>query len=413
VALNTVDAVKLRSVDAKTIEDLTVHTRRQTSKNAPLGTFALNVSHDLLRAVTGTPKDTSFATRVTGRDSLSITCDATVESLPQKCKELLKAFKGKAYRENFAWVDQLSGVSDPGILAALDKLLVEDLNIRAIERIHMAPPTIIEYEGAPGFHFSGGTRRDRDADIDIAKYLDTREAPLTPEMLDKDSVAVYEGDSIHPKTRWTVKECLVAEVQHAGGTYVLSGGEWFEVAKELAQSVAQQLAGIPDAKLRLPQAKAKEHEGAYNERAADGRKDLALLDKKNVRCGGAFTPIEVCDLLSDKRQFVHVKHRTSSATLSHLAAQGTVSARAFLEDAAFRKNARAEVRKANKRLLNIIPEERPTPNQYEVVYAIIANPSKDWRKRLPFFTQLHLTNSATYLANRGMKVALHCIGNQG
>jgi uncharacterized protein (TIGR04141 family) len=411
VALNTVDAAKLRSVDAKTIEELTIHTRRQTSKNAPLGTFGLNVSHDLLRAVTGKPKDSDFASRVTGRDALVITCDVTIATVSTKCKELLKAYKAKDYKEHFSWIDQLATVRDRKVLADLGALLVMALNKKKLDRIHLAPPDIVDYDAPIEFHYSGGERRERDKDIDIERYLASRTQPVTVESLAKDSVAVYGEGEIHPKTRWAIIRCIAAEIQHNSATFVLSGSDWYEVATELSKKVRKELDSIEVTKIALPDARGKEDEGKYNKRAAAGRNDLALLDRKNVKCDGAFTPIEVCDLLTKKKQFVHVKHRASSSTLSHLAAQGTVSARAFLEDAKFRANARAEVRKANKKLVNVIPEGKPALGEYEVVYAIIGRPSKNWRHELPFFTQLHITNAATFLGNRGMKVSLHSISN--
>jgi len=57
VTLNAVNADQLRSVDLRTIEELTLSTRRQVSRASPLETFGLDVSRDLLRAVTGEPKD--------------------------------------------------------------------------------------------------------------------------------------------------------------------------------------------------------------------------------------------------------------------------------------------------------------------------------------------------------------------
>src|SRR5205823_3272284 len=57
VVLNTVAPDQLKSVDAKTIEDTTVHTRRDVSHESALSAFGFDISRDLLRAVTGTPVD--------------------------------------------------------------------------------------------------------------------------------------------------------------------------------------------------------------------------------------------------------------------------------------------------------------------------------------------------------------------
>jgi Family of unknown function (DUF6119) len=57
VVLNTVARDQLKSVDAKTIEETTLHTRRDVSRDSSFAAFGLDVSRDLLRAVTGTPQE--------------------------------------------------------------------------------------------------------------------------------------------------------------------------------------------------------------------------------------------------------------------------------------------------------------------------------------------------------------------
>jgi uncharacterized protein (TIGR04141 family) len=61
VVLNTVAPDQLKSVDARTIDETTVHTRRDVSRDSAFSAFELDPSRDLLRALTGTPEDTSLA----------------------------------------------------------------------------------------------------------------------------------------------------------------------------------------------------------------------------------------------------------------------------------------------------------------------------------------------------------------
>ena len=67
VTLNSVDADKLRSLDVRTIEEVTVHTRRQVSRSSSLDAFNVDIQRDLLGSVTGEPSDTSLAKRLTGQ----------------------------------------------------------------------------------------------------------------------------------------------------------------------------------------------------------------------------------------------------------------------------------------------------------------------------------------------------------
>lgn len=93
VVLNTVDPRSLRSVDAKTVEELTLHTRRQASRGSGLETFGLNVTQDLVRSVTGVPRDTGFATSVSGSDGLTFSAPVSLGELRSKSEQLLIAIR--------------------------------------------------------------------------------------------------------------------------------------------------------------------------------------------------------------------------------------------------------------------------------------------------------------------------------
>src|SRR5690348_5024995 len=54
VVLNSVDPEKLRSVDAKNIEEVTKQSRFDISRESPFVAFGLDVTRDILRSVTGT-----------------------------------------------------------------------------------------------------------------------------------------------------------------------------------------------------------------------------------------------------------------------------------------------------------------------------------------------------------------------
>jgi uncharacterized protein (TIGR04141 family) len=84
---------------------------------------------------------------------------------------------------------------------------------------------------------------------------------------------------------------------------------------------------IPDLtdKLRLIPIRIGEKEGEYNERLGKYA-DWLVLDKKLFNFG-AYDRFEISDLLTQEKQFLCVKKMTSSATLSHLFAQGSVSAK--------------------------------------------------------------------------------------
>src|SRR5207244_3420860 len=107
VVLNTVAPDQLKSVDAKTIDETTMHTRRDVSRDSSFAAFGLDVSRDLLRAVTGTPQDDTLGPRLTGSDALGLHTRAQVPQLPALATRLLEAYQAEHYKEHFDFIDYL------------------------------------------------------------------------------------------------------------------------------------------------------------------------------------------------------------------------------------------------------------------------------------------------------------------
>ena len=408
VALNTVDPDRLRSVDVRTFEELTLHTRRQTSRGATLETFGLDVSRDLLRAVTGEPRDLTLASRVTGADALSLTTQVEFSGLGAKCQQMLEAYAADSYRERFGWIDQMRAVRDRHLLDALDEQLLQALQADHLEKLHLAPPEPLEWDRVEGFRFSTEEQNvPHHPDLDIEDYLATvgDSSEVSIEDLKKHRIEVLYSEQDQAVARWSVYQSLVFETERDAHLYVLTGARWFEIAKDFAESVSQYVVGLPSSSLALPSAQVGEKEAQYNERVAAADERLVLMDRRLVRCGGGQGRIEVCDLFSSDRHFVHVKRRLRSATLSHLFAQGTVSAEAFLRDPEFRQDARSIVRESRPGLAALIPDNRPSPGDFEVVYAIIAASANGSPLSLPFFSQLHLMQASQRLYLLGYRVS--------
>src|SRR5207245_11347461 len=64
VTLNAIEHSQLRSIDHKRLEGVPCHTSEQVTKASGLEEFGLDVERDLLRGVTGTPKDQSLGIRL-------------------------------------------------------------------------------------------------------------------------------------------------------------------------------------------------------------------------------------------------------------------------------------------------------------------------------------------------------------
>ena len=415
VCLNRIDPAQMRSMDTKTYEDVVVAKRTQVSKNSDIPAFGIDVSSDILRAVTGTPHNQEFAKTLSGSDSLVVNRPLEPAALADFCGELLAAFQDDSYKDNFGWIDDLKPVVDKTMISHLDELVVEQLKSGDTSYTYLAVPDVIDWEDLDAFRITG-TRNEEYADLDLDEYLanlGNKCQTMRLGDLKSRSVSVRFTRTGEFSRRWKLYQCLVSEQRIGGQLHVLMEGRWFAIADSLVGEVDSYCASLPSAKVPLPPASSKnETEGDYNKRLADSDPTHLLhLDAKIRRPGGASSGIELCDVLTIDGEFIHVKKKSRSSTLSHLFAQGSVSAETFIGDGVFRDKIRAEIAKREtigqqQQWLDLVPPSNQSVNRatYTVSYAVItANTGQSW---LPFFSKLNLMQHGRLLENLGVKVSI-------
>ena len=424
VTLNTADSSKLRSLDVRTFEELTVHTRRQVSRGSPLATFNVDVSRDMLRVFTGEPRDPTLARRFTGKDALVLNGPITFSGLVEKCSRLLTEFHSDAYKQEFAWVDNLQAIRAPAKLADLDGKMLALLKARVFDKAHLAPPDMIDWDEVAGFLYTG-ERGDLRPDLDLPECLDALAAfeQVEPDALDltvhdlkkRYRIRAVNDEVSREANHWPLYDCLVLELDEEDALYVLSGGHWFRIEKGFVREVEARASRLARSLPSLPPARANQVEGAYNRGVHKASRSFALLDEKLIRCAGARSSIEPCDLLAEdtqRLQFIHIKRKTRSSTLSHLFSQGVIAAQAFLSDGAFRNELKQHVSAQGRpNLVRLLGDtsKKPAHDSCEVIFAIITGASRNgraWPLSLPFFSQLNLTNAAERLEMLGCKVGV-------
>jgi uncharacterized protein (TIGR04141 family) len=402
VVLNTVAPDRLRSVDAKNIDETTMHTRRDLSRESAFSAFGLDVTHDLLRAVTGAPTDETLAHRLTGADALGIWTRTQLPELPRLGERLLDAFGSEEYKKNFDFIDYLRPEKKPGRISDLNELLLQALNRREIDDVHLAAPEIVDWMELEGFQFAPSDQTELDADPRISRYLDTVGADsLDIERLKSDRlVAIRVGDQ-QVLGNWSVFKSIVYQVELDGEMFVLSGGRWFRVSTDFKERVYRDLGDLAFFE-GLPDADAGTNEGDYNIKAAAALGGVCL-DKRLVFDGGP-DKMEICDILAPTGAMIHVKQRGSSSTLSHLFAQGVNSAERTLTDRDFRRQARQILAELDAEFAEAISEERPEPTAHPVVFAVITRSERQTLLTLPFFSILSLRTAVQRLRALGCPV---------
>jgi uncharacterized protein (TIGR04141 family) len=407
VALNTIDPDRLMSVDARTIDELTMHTRRDVSRGSPLAAFGLDVNRDLVRAVTGPPRDESLGRRLTGSDALALLSRAQLTELPDLCRRLLGAYESDEYKERFGWIDHLRRVRDVALIARLNELLIERLRVRDLTDMHLAPPEPMPWERLEGFTFS--TRRgdhELDADPRISAYVETVASLADIELaeLKQHRLQAISADSGLPIETWSIFRSIVFEVREGDLLYALTAGEWYSVSASFAEEVLDFSRGLPELDLAFPGAALGVSEDEYNRTAAEALEALCL-DRQLIETP-AGDRIELCDLLTREKQLVHVKKRGSSSTLSHLFAQGLVSGELLSREEAFRTAAREKAAEFPGNYDAAIPGGRPAQDEWEIGFVVITRSRRDTPLTLPFFSLVNMRSAVLRLRDLGYRVGV-------
>lgn len=407
VALNTVDPETLRSVDARTFEELTVMTRSQTSRAAGLENFRISQAQDILKAIMGIPRDPVFGSRITGADAVKVTFVPSIVTLAEKCDQLFTAYCSDDYKQRFAFIDQLRTLRDPSKIEVLNEEVIRRLRTRELGNLHISPPEVVDLEDIESFVFEG-LNDEGATDLDTIRYCELAGNPNSISILElkRRKVGALYGGAAEPHYRWKLYDCIVAEVQAESKLFILSGGTWYEVEADFSRRIARDVETRLGNNNLLPAAVQNEDELTYNGRVSSER-SFHLLDRRTIVPTGGRTPIEFCDLMTVNKQLIHVKRRSRSSTLSHLFSQGVVSAETFFRDSGYRQ---ALATKLQEEGLNdaatLIPAKRPLPSEWEIVYGIIGGQSSEWPRSLPFFSQLNFKIQAERLENVGYKVSL-------
>jgi uncharacterized protein (TIGR04141 family) len=406
VTLNSVDPDELRAVDVSTLESNPFHAKRQASRAAPLGEFGLDLDQDILRAVTGKPKDPERGTQMTGIDSLSVRVRVDLGSLKSLLKRYLDISELKDYQELFPWVDHVSEVRDPAAKDALFEQLIEVLKGTSPENVWAAIPELIDWTTFDSFRIGSTTSEISTDDVTLDRLLEALgDSEPTLELLRKKRVYCMEEGNPHPKQAWPFLQCLTAELSGNGGVHMLNGGTWYRVSNDFVSQVDADISTLVPSSIPMPNW-GDEREDAYNKRIAfKSAGKWALMDCVMIKHSGMASPIEFCDLYTDDRRLVHVKRYGQSSILSHLFMQGVVSAHCLLSDPQFRHALNLKLPASHAIQL---PQDRPAPDQYEIAFAI--GSTETGSLRLPFFSRVTLKNVArTIQQSFGYRLTLNKI----
>lgn len=415
VVLNAVDPQRIKSVELRAVDTMTLQTRQQASKATGLGSYRVDTRQDLFRGLAGKAKSDEFAVRMEGSDALSITSRVEFDELADKCETLLSLYEDDGYRESFPFFDRLRPVRDPDEVRALEALLDEDLASMRLDRMHLAPPEVVDSANVASFAYSQTGSDYRELDVsDMLSELSARRrsGPVDAACLKQHDVFLTYREVGQRHEKWTVFDCLNYETEIDGALFVLNNGDWHKVDKDFVAEVASCLNDIHPCDIELPVAGLDDDEDQYNDTLCESVHG-ALLHRKTVKADGTQTFVEVCDVLTPDKHLIHVKPMSASSRLSHLFAQGQVSAELLMGSRSFRREAHAKLETHYPELATLIDVDAVDPRDYEVVFAIIGGRADGWPHSLPFFSQVNLADTTIALKDQGYRVTLARVEREG
>ncbi len=145
VALNSIGATRVRSIDKHTLDTVGLHSRVQVSKEAAPSEFGLDIERDLLRAITGTPTEHNLGDRLSGFDALHVSARVTLETLRALLSRLLAQFGKETFKDTFPWVDYISDVKSTALIDQLDALMLQAIAGQRADRCWLAIPEPIDW----------------------------------------------------------------------------------------------------------------------------------------------------------------------------------------------------------------------------------------------------------------------------
>jgi uncharacterized protein (TIGR04141 family) len=400
VVLNSVDRAQLRSIDKTALGAIPKQSREQMSREVDASSFGIDIEQDLLTAVTGRSNDPRLGKIISGRDVLAISVKKDLTNIKAFLPVLLEKYESNAYKAaGFEWIDQIKDVRDPAQITALDGWLIGQLQGGDLDKVWMAPPSVINWVDVEGFRYGGEKRPPIQIDLDVATFLATfGGAPLTTEMLKSKRVHAISAATDEPLETWNAYRCIYAEANLDGRVYILNNGKWYEIAADFTAAVLADFEAMPESQVVLPDYVGG-NEAEYNVVATAALDGAFCLDADVIPHGGGHSSVEFCDVLSAHNQLIHVKRYSGSAQLSHLFNQGVVSAELFVAAPDFREKLNAKL-PAELKLADTA--QRPVANEYEVVFAVVMPSGKELE--IPFFSKVSLRNARQRLAGYGYAV---------
>ena len=404
VVANSVASSRVRSADTRGLGGSARSQRTAMPAAGPLYELGIEPSEEWVRQLEGTPT-VDFANAAAGSDALKLKLrHFSLVHLEPKLAQIIDRYESTDYKREYDFLDYFTRVhrENKSLRITLASIITDMINGHSTD-LDFAAPDILEPLKIDYYQLSSTRRKSPEmSELSQDRVYSSISDWKIDEPLTSIRVHAFDIAGEQPITSYPLFDYIVADIRHDGRHYTLSAGQWFVVDETYVEAVQHRMKSLDDITdaLDLGAWGPGEDEGSYNRRLA-GDRGWKLLDKDNFPIGGPNQKIEICDVLTAERQMICVKRMSKSSTLSHLFAQGSVSAQLLVSDANGYKH----------RVMEAFNEIAPGQgfgqrDDWTVVYAIGTSKPGKLADTLYFFSKVSLERAVRHLQSLGIRVAL-------
>ena len=410
-AINLIEERNIKSLNSLNISRDFIDIQRQALSYVSHSDLQVNTNADILKSISGKAPSSSNFSSMSGADNLRFSAKSDV-ILSELLEDVLNAYKSDSYKQKgLEWIDYVQYVKEKEIISELDGVLLNHITNKSLENPIIAPNKIVSYLDIEGYFISGMNishkiKENFYDDIPSDQFWEylyekIEDENIEDKIIDKlksCSLYCWTNDSAHKIS--SIYDSLFIEIDHNNEKFFINNGDWFKIGSAYYGYITNKIDNIAIfSNPIVPSCAENWNEGEFNEKfAASDPNRFKLFDKKNFHLPNyGHSKIEPADIITTEKQFIHVKKGGSSANLSHLFAQGVVSAQLY-------KNEKKFIKEINE---TFGEGYFKSDDKIEVIYGII---DKRYDKKaseiLPFFSMINLSQHYDVLSSMGIKCQL-------
>lgn len=420
-ATNKLSAESICEIVTSMLRRIPMTTTRQTLEKTDIIYFGLDPFNELATRIggfvdgeAGSPPST-----IHGADHLNIALELNVEKIQVRLGEIYATYKKDDYKEVFPWLDYISEVADSDKIKDLDIRFLNYLLTNKDATVQLNFKKNIDFDefsddirivsttyGIDCHHTQIGT------EIRSKIESDTIDVSEPSEFFKRFSVKLKNVNASGRHTNLSFRDNICSNIIDANYAFYTIDGRWFKFHADFIKEIEERYRFLFEKKNDAVEIKAFEHisdevEAQYNEAFTKFLKKEGVnalnLDADEVTLAGR-SSIEVCDLLTESKHFIHVKRYTGSSTLSHLFKQGENSAYLFSQHKAYVEAIKSKnpVQAKLNWLEGVDPASPFERDQYTVLFIVLKNGLKG-DLDIPIFSKISMIKTIEELIRSGFK----------